>query len=1169
MNNLTTRKIVLGTLMALVLTFSVQGIADAQSVDVSGDGSTTSSSSGTKIVEGPTPVTRSFEIEVSGAEDGETIIINGTGSSDTVTITKITGADKLLGEGTLLTLPASAGASVTITVDAPGEENLNSDTLYQSFPLDFKTWNETDINDDGDTTTSDTADVNGDGDETDTRVTAVWEGDVGFSLNEDADQIDYLLRVSESIADKDLNADGDKTDTFTRDTTLYEEKADWRGSATLTVEYSVSAYGEYMVLIAGSIDSEVAGSPIRAYVVRSESEARFFTFADVSGNIKTTSPQIGAKTAAKEISVFTTEPWAKVEFKIIAGSGTLHSSGTNDYYYVGNRNLHRSLSSGSTTIIAYSEGTDNEARVLFQASRDTTATVRARIPGSVNPDGTHDVIIFFDSVTLERISGNEQFGQENSDSIDVENRPQLRNPLTVRVLDGTRGVGEKQGKVTFTVTVPSGNENGTLRYFSSSLFDPDATDSEQDTKSVTVYTDRQGNAKAYLVLGTSAAAHTVTATVDGQTGSVNFTATATPAVRGGQDLRINRDAGTTETPQRNAKFGTVNTPLRMSVEIVENDNSGADTTNVQVNFQINGGRIYLAPATLDLTEPDYQTSLTTVTNTSGIATVYVEVNNGATATVTAQIVGNNSPRGRHTVTYFWGDPNYDDDSGGGRSDPPPLPPPAVTNTITIVPSSIDGEPGEEIDISISSSPSTIVILDSGELDDADFSRLFGTTPFDVTIELPDEEDDYTFSATAPEFTTATATVTVEEEEVALGRLSIVAVGAPANGQQTIRITVRDSAGVLAVGAVSVTLTGTGVNRTVPTADGSGAAVIPVPNTVSVQAEGYRLATLTLTGTGQVDDTADDPVPPPAADTGGEPDSIEITGPAARSGTVNEELETALIVRVLDDDGDAVEDARVIFRVVSGRGRLSDRGNGRAVAVQTDSRGYARANFTPTDDGTITVRASTTDISATVEFTITTGAAPDTPTPGTGVTPSTPRTGVTISPVVHVAAASRPPMLWVDGGAIYALVDADVKEFAPSVDNALNIAVGGGKVYWTEKTGENSGTINSANLDGSDVTELVSVRSVPMGIAVDTAGRKLYWTASSGKIKRADLDGSGRENVVPGGLESPMDLALADGNVYWTQGNGSVRFANLTGRIHVLTPYFHRFGYPRKPRDRWR
>ena len=50
MNNLTTRKIVLGLLMTLVLAFSVPGIVDAQSVSVSGDGSTTSTSSGTTVI---------------------------------------------------------------------------------------------------------------------------------------------------------------------------------------------------------------------------------------------------------------------------------------------------------------------------------------------------------------------------------------------------------------------------------------------------------------------------------------------------------------------------------------------------------------------------------------------------------------------------------------------------------------------------------------------------------------------------------------------------------------------------------------------------------------------------------------------------------------------------------------------------------------------------------------------------------------------------------------------------------------------------------------------------------------------------------------------------------------------------------------------------------------
>ena len=108
-------------------------------------------------------------------------------------------------------------------------------------------------------------------------------------------------------------------------------------------------------------------------------------------------------------------------------------------------------------------------------------------------------------------------------------------------------------------------------------------------------------------------------------------------------------------------------------------------------------------------------------------------------------------------------------------------------------------------------------------------------------------------------------------------------------------------------------------------------------------------------------------------------------------------------------------------------------------------------------------------------------------------------------------------------------------------------IGGGKVYWTEKTGESSGTINSANVDGTDVKELKSIKAVPMGIAVDVAGSKLYWTNSRGRIQSADLDGSGITNVIPGGLESPMDLALAGSNLYWTQGNGSVRVVNLTGQ----------------------
>ena len=184
---------------------------------------------------------------------------------------------------------------------------------------------------------------------------------------------------------------------------------------------------------------------------------------------------------------------------------------------------------------------------------------------------------------------------------------------------------------------------------------------------------------------------------------------------------------------------------------------------------------------------------------------------------------------------------------------------------------------------------------------------------------------------------------------------------------------------------------------------------------------------------------------------------------------------------------------------------------------------------------------------TVTFTITTdGSAPP---PTLETTPTTPRTR-TVSPVVLLAAAQRPGMLWIDDGKIYALVQSDVQEFVPSVNNAQHITIGAGKVYWTEKTGESAGTINSANLDGTEVTELTAIRAIPMGIAVDEANSLLYWTNSRGRIQSANLDGSRIQNVMEN-IKNPNDLALAGGNVYWTESNhGSVRFVNLKGQKQI-------------------
>eukprot|EP00928_Gymnodinium_smaydae_P023802 TRINITY_DN19494_c0_g2_i1.p1 TRINITY_DN19494_c0_g2~~TRINITY_DN19494_c0_g2_i1.p1 ORF type:complete len:353 (+),score=76.55 TRINITY_DN19494_c0_g2_i1:106-1059(+) len=103
-------------------------------------------------------------------------------------------------------------------------------------------------------------------------------------------------------------------------------------------------------------------------------------------------------------------------------------------------------------------------------------------------------------------------------------------------------------------------------------------------------------------------------------------------------------------------------------------------------------------------------------------------------------------------------------------------------------------------------------------------------------------------------------------------------------------------------------------------------------------------------------------------------------------------------------------------------------------------------------------------------------------------------------------------------------------------NARGIAVdsAGGKLYWTDTNGP---AIQRSNLDGSSVEELVPAErlSDPLGIAVDRVSGKLYWSdLVEQKIGRANLDGSNIEDFVVN-LSYPEGLALdADGeSVYWS------------------------------------
>ena len=119
---------------------------------------------------------------------------------------------------------------------------------------------------------------------------------------------------------------------------------------------------------------------------------------------------------------------------------------------------------------------------------------------------------------------------------------------------------------------------------------------------------------------------------------------------------------------------------------------------------------------------------------------------------------------------------------------------------------------------------------------------------------------------------------------------------------------------------------------------------------------------------------------------------------------------------------------------------------------------------------------------------------------------------------------------------------------PSLPEGIGAPVGAeARLYWTDADGDR---IQRANLDGSGVEDMVDSGLVnPRGLAVDQAAGKLYWTDyGSDRIQRSNLDGSEVEDLVTG-LQTPLSLALdtAAGKLYWTDsGADKIQRSNLDG-----------------------
>jgi DNA-binding beta-propeller fold protein YncE len=131
--------------------------------------------------------------------------------------------------------------------------------------------------------------------------------------------------------------------------------------------------------------------------------------------------------------------------------------------------------------------------------------------------------------------------------------------------------------------------------------------------------------------------------------------------------------------------------------------------------------------------------------------------------------------------------------------------------------------------------------------------------------------------------------------------------------------------------------------------------------------------------------------------------------------------------------------------------------------------------------------------------------------------------------------------------------------------ALEHTALGAFMYWAE-----AGKIRRAQLDGSGAQDVVAC--FPEGIALDVEAGKVYWTDNppvgrpgpSGLVRRANLDGSGPEDIVDS-LDYPLGIALeqlhtalAGPRVYWGDGGaandirrfdlGGIQPTTLTGGV---------------------
>ena len=176
-----------------------------------------------------------------------------------------------------------------------------------------------------------------------------------------------------------------------------------------------------------------------------------------------------------------------------------------------------------------------------------------------------------------------------------------------------------------------------------------------------------------------------------------------------------------------------------------------------------------------------------------------------------------------------------------------------------------------------------------------------------------------------------------------------------------------------------------------------------------------------------------------------------------------------------------------------------------------------------------------------------------------------------APALTQAPATRLVFLDIRGGRVISAAPdgSDTRVLASGrsgTPDGVAVDTDRGHIYWTimGRPREDDGRIERVDLDGGNLTTIVPAGGAftPKQLKLDAAHRKLYWSDREGmRVMRANLDGSNIETLVEtaSGEAARGDarnwcvgiaLDVAGGKVYWTQkggdnaGVGSIRRARL-------------------------